>query len=91
MFKPGDIVKEIRNFPNSPKMIVVRQRPLAPDWAIRSYVLLNPVDGLLYEGFESQLARLEEDGTWKRIKYKKEPLLPMSTDEDVGYIDNVEG
>ena len=91
MFKPGDIVKEIRNFPSSPKMIVVRQLPTAPDWAIRSYVLQNPVDGLLYEGFESQLARLEEDGTWKRIKYKKEPLLPMSTDEVMGYIDNVEG
>ena len=91
MFKPGDIVREIRNFPNGAKMIVVRQLPTAPDWAIRSYVLQNTVDGSLYEGFESQLARLEEDGTWKRIKYKKEPLLPMFTVEVIGYIDNVEG
>ncbi len=91
MFKPGDIVREIIDFPNNPKLIVVKQRPTAPDWAIRSYVPQNTVDGLLYEGFESQLVRLEEDGTWKRIKYEKEQLLPMSTDEAMGYIDNVEG
>jgi len=91
VFKPGDIVKEIRNFPSSSKMIVVRQLPTAPDWAIRSYVLLNPVDGLFYEGFESQMVRLEDDGTWKRIKYEKEPLVPMSADEVIGYIDNTEG
>lgn len=79
MFKPGDIVREIIDFPNNPKFIVVEQRPTAPDWAIRSYVLQNTVDGELYEGFESQLVRLEEDGTWRGIDYEKEQSL-CSTD-----------
>lgn len=61
MFKPGDIVMTMIGFPNNPKMIVVRELPTAPDWAIRSYVLQNTVDGSFYTGFESQLVRLEDD------------------------------
>lgn len=75
MFKPGDIVKDVLDLPNSPKFIVIEKRPTAPDWALGSYILQNTVDGLLYEGFESQLVRLEEDGTWRGIVYEKEPPL----------------